>query len=111
MCTGYMFIKSSDRLIQLYDCVSEAGQKKYITCAFDNNDQTYFNKFVKSSCMMCPLPLEKYPNGKMYYDYTKQIEHTAVLIHFNWVQGHLKMAKMKEHKKWLLSSEDEEELI
>lgn len=109
MCTGYMFIKSSDRLIKLYDCVSEAGQNKYLAvCALDNNDQTYFNKFVKPACMMCPLSLDKYPNGKMFYDNTDLLKETAIIVHFNWVQGHLKMAKMKEHKMWLLTPDEEE---
>ena len=110
MCTGYMFIKTSDRLITLYDCISETGQKKYLSCAFDNNDQTYFNKFVKPSCIMNALSLEKYPNGKMYYENTKDISNTAVMVHFNWVQGHIKMAKMKEYKMWLLTPEEEEEI-
>ena len=110
MCTGYMFIKTSDRLIELYDCVSELGQKKYLTCAFDNNDQTYFNNFVKPGCMFNALPLEKYPNGKMYYDNAGQLKETSVIVHFNWVQGHLKMAKMKEHKMWLLTPEEEEQI-
>ena len=110
MCTGYLFIKSSDRLIELYDCVSEAGKKKYLECAFDNNDQTYFNKFVKPACMFSAIPLEKYPNGKMYYDNVDQLKETAVIVHFNWIQGHLKMAKMKEHKMWLLTPEEEEQI-
>jgi len=111
MCTGYLFIKSNDRLIKLYDCVSEKGQQKYIQCAFDNNDQTYFNKFVKPYCLMCPLSLEKYPNGKMFYecyDRYETIPSSIILVHFNWVQGHMKMAKMKEYKLWLLTPEEEE---
>jgi len=110
MCTGYMFIKTSDRLIELYDCISEVGQKKYLKCAFDNNDQTYFNNFVKPGCMFNALPLEKYPNGKMYYDNTDILNESAIIVHFNWVQGHLKMAKMKEHKMWLLTAEEEEQI-
>jgi hypothetical protein len=110
MCTGYMFIKTSDRLIELYDCVSEAGKKKYLQCAFDNNDQTYFNKFVKPGCMFNAIPLEKYPNGKMFYDNVDQLKETAVIVHFNWIQGHLKMAKIKEHKLWLLTPEEEEQI-
>jgi hypothetical protein len=110
MCTGYMFIKTSDRLIELYDCVSEAGQKKYLTCAFDNNDQSYFNKFVKPGCLFNALPLEKYPNGKMFYDNTQTLKESAIIVHFNWVQGHLKMAKMKEHKMWLLTPDEEEQI-
>ena len=105
-----MFLKSSDRLLELYDCVSEKGKKKYEVCAFDNNDQSYFNRFIKPGCMMKALPLENYPNGKMYYDHTSTVQSSAVLVHFNWVQGHLKMAKMKEHKMWLLTPEEEEEI-
>jgi hypothetical protein len=110
MCTGYMFIKTSDRLIELYDCVSEKGQQKYMTCAFDNNDQTYFNNFVKPGCMFNALPLEKYPNGKMFYDNTEKIKDDMILVHFNWVQGHIKMAKMKEYKMWLLTPDEEEQI-
>lgn len=108
MCTGYMYIKTSDRLIELYDCVSKKGQEKYMTCAFDNNDQTYFNKYVKPGCMFNALPLQSYPNGKMYYENTDELKEKAILVHFNWVQGHVKMAKMKEHKMWLLTPEEEE---
>lgn len=108
MCTGYMFIKSSNKLKELYDCVSEIGKRKYTECAFDNNDQSYFNKFVKPMCQFNALPLEKYPNGKMFYDNTAILNSSAVLVHFNWVKGHLKMAKMKEHKMWILTPEEEQ---
>lgn len=110
MCTGYVFIKTSDRLIELYDCVSEKGQQKYMKCAFDNNDQSYFNNFVKPACMFNALPLDKYPNGKMFYENTNFLTESAILVHFNWVQGHIKMAKMKEYKMWLLSPEEEDEI-
>jgi hypothetical protein len=55
-------------------------------------------------------PLENYPNGKMFYDNTNTLTNTSILVHFNWVQGHLKMAKMKEHKMWLLTAEEEEQI-
>jgi len=110
LCTGYMFIKSNERLITLYDCVSENGKKKYQSCAFDNNDQTYFNNFIKPGCMVKALPLDKYPNGKMFYDNTQTIKNICILVHFNWVKGHIKMAKMKEYKMWLLTAEEEDVL-
>ena len=109
MCTGYMYIKSNENMIQRYDCVSDAGLQRYKTCAFDNNDQTYFNKYVKPFCAMYPLPLENYPNGMFFYENTA-LQESAVLVHFNWVIGHLKMAKMKEHKLWLLTPEEEENI-
>ena len=107
MCTGYMYIKSSERLIKLYDVISEDGRKKYLKCAFNNNDQTYFNDYVKRACMFSALPLEIFPNGKMFYDNTESLKNSSIIVHFNWVQGHLKMAKMKEHKMWLLTPEEE----
>ena len=110
MCTGYMLVKTSDQICALYDCVSEQGRAQYLTCAFDNNDQSYFNTYVKPYCRMNALPLAQYPNGKKFYTQTQTLLHTAVLVHFNWLHGHQKMAKMKEHKMWLLTEEEEEEI-
>jgi len=104
MCTGYMFIRSNAKMIDLYDCVSDAGKEKYKKCALDNNDQTYFNKYVKPECTMKGLPLALYPNGDFFYNSSNL---TTVLVHFNWVKGHQKMAKMKAHKLWLLTPEEE----
>ena len=104
MCTGYMFIKKSDKLVKLYDVISEEGRKKYVKCAFNNNDQTYFNEFVKPRCTFKALSLEKYPNGQMFYD---NPHLDPVLVHFNWIKGHFKMVKMKECKMWLLTAEEE----
>jgi hypothetical protein len=56
---------------------------------------------------MNALPLELYPNGKMFYENHIILKDTAVLVHFNWIKGHLKMAKMKEHKMWLLTEDEE----
>ena len=109
LCTGYMLIKSNEKMINLYDCVSDEGRKKYMECAFDNNDQSYFNKFVKPFCQFQALTLRKYPNGKAFYTDTTR-KDTAILVHFNWVQGHIKMAKMKEYKMWLLTPEEEENI-
>jgi hypothetical protein len=103
-----MYLKSNENIIHLSDCVSEAGVQRYMTCAFDNNDQTYFNRYVKPYCKVCPLPLERYPNGQYFYIKAKSLRRTAVLVHFNWVIGHLKMAKMKEHGLWILTPEEEE---
>jgi hypothetical protein len=73
LCTGYLYLRSSPRIIELYDCVSPIGIEKYKKCAFDNNDQTYFNTYVKPHCKVNALPLDQYPNGKMFYDYLKYV--------------------------------------
>lgn len=109
LCTGYMLIKSNEKMKKLYDCVSEVGKKKYLECAFDNNDQSYFNKFVKPYCTFQAIPLQKYPNGLAFYN-NSSYRDSAILIHFNWVHGHMKMAKIKEYKLWLLTPEEEEQI-
>ena len=107
LCTGYIFIRSNPLMCQLYDCVSVEVQAKYERCAFDNNDQSFFNVYVKPYCKMSPLPLETYPNGQMFYN-NPTLKESAVLVHFNWIRGHLKMAKMKEYKMWLLDDDEED---
>jgi hypothetical protein len=107
MCTGYMFVRSNMKMITLYDCMSEAGVQKYLHCAYKNNDQSYFNLYVKPSSVMFALPLALYPNGKVFY-VKPDLKNEAILIHFNWVKGHEKMAKMKEHGLWLLTDEEED---
>jgi hypothetical protein len=107
MCTGYMYIRSTPHMISLYDCISEEGKQKYSISAFDNNDQTFFNKFIKPYCICNSLPIKLYPNGKVFYS-NPSLKSSAILIHFNWVHGHLKMAKMKEYGLWILTPEDEE---
>lgn len=106
MCTGYMFIRSNEKMIALYDCISESGKEKYAKCVFNNNDQTYFNDYVKPACSMTALPLCLYPNGNIFYA-VPSLKEQAILVHFNWVKGHQKMAKMKEHKMWLLTADEE----
>jgi hypothetical protein len=109
LCTGYMWIKSSNKMARLYDVGSIEGQLQYDKCRLDNNDQSYVNKYVKPYCYVRVLQLNKYPNGRVFYN-DIMINQSATLVHFNWLKGHEKMAKMKECKMWLLI-EDEEDVI
>jgi hypothetical protein len=104
MCTGYMFIRSNTKMIELYD-IHDAKQK-YAKCALINNDQTYFNQFVKPSCIMAALPLRLYPNGSVFYN-AAEVRDSAILVHFNWVKGHEKLVKMKKYGMWLLTPHEE----
>ncbi len=107
MCTGYMFVKSHTITTELFDCISIKGQNKYKQCALDNNDQTYFNKFIKPYCKIKGLSLELYPNGNYFYNNSK-IKETCTLVHFNWVHGHEKLLKIKEYNLWLLTENEED---
>lgn len=107
LCTGYMLIRSTSEMCQVYDCISEEGRKRYDACIFDNNDQTYFNRYVKPLCRWSAFLLEHYPNGKMYQNHKERLDSLAVLVHFNWIKGHMKMAIMKQNGMWLLTPEEE----
>lgn len=109
MCTGYMWIRSTPTLISAYDCISQEGQERYKRCAMDNNDQTYFNRYVKPLCRMYALPLEEYPNGNVYLKRKQELEREGrcILVHFNWLKGHHKLVTMKQNRMWLLAPEEE----
>ena len=107
LCTGYMWIRSTENTKEVYDCESERGQERYRTCAFDNNDQTYFNRYVKPVCRVQALPLYRYPNGNVYQKRKSVIRDQCVLVHFNWLKGHFKLVVMKQNGMWLLTPEEE----
>jgi hypothetical protein len=107
LCCGFFYIKNTKELIDLYDCESEEVKNNYSLGALDNNDQTYFNNFIKPVSRVCALPLTEYPNGNVFNDNPENCKENAVLVHFNWNKGHVKMAKMKQNKMWLLTREEE----
>ena len=108
LCTGYMWVKSSVKMAKMYDPGSMEGQLKYDKCRLDNNDQTFVNRYVKPYCSLSVLLLENYPNGRVFYRDVDGNKTRATIVHFNWLKGHEKMAKMKECKLWLLTEEEED---
>jgi hypothetical protein len=110
LCTGYMMIRSTAAMIERFDCTTEQCKSNYAVCAFNNNDQTFFNTFVKPNCITKALPLALYPNGNIFY-YMPTLQTNAILVHFNWAKGHEKLVKMKEHSMWLLTAEEEASVV
>jgi hypothetical protein len=106
-CTGYLFVKWNSEIVKLFDCISEEGLKKYEKGALINNDQSFFNEFIKGYVSIQYLPLEQYPNGKYFYEKIKENE-SCILVHFNWVKGHEKLIKMKKYNMWFLTEQEEE---
>ena len=106
LCTGYMFIRSNPQMIQLYNCETNSCIEKYKLCINVNNDQTYFNIFIKPYCNVLSMQIEYYQNGNVIYN-KKYNKENAILYHFNHIKGHMKMAKMKEYKCWILTPDEE----
>ena len=110
MCMGVIFVKSTYKSIKEFNCDTSDAYNYYKTiCAFDNNDQTYFNNRIKSNLNIGLMSLELYPNGKYFYN-NPQLKETCILVHFNWIEGHKKLIKIKEYNMWLLTEDEEDGL-
>jgi hypothetical protein len=96
LCSGFMFIKSTEKTISLFN--PENVKKYKDTIGWD--DQVYINK-IKGNLKFKELPLKLFPNGSYYYKYYKNID--PFLIHFNYIIGSDKKNKMKEFDKWYIN--------
>ena len=94
LCSGFMFIKSSEKTIDLFD---PKKVEKYAKPGW--GDQKYINKII-SKLKYKVLPLKLFPNG-MYF-YKNRTTLNPMMIHFNWLRGHEKKEKMILHKKWYI---------
>lgn len=106
-CAGFMFVRATDNMRKLFDTETEEGKERYRRCAFDNNDQMYFNDFIKPNATVKPLPLQAYPNGKMFMEYMGRAYPETVMVHYNWLLGHQKVARMKQYHMWFLTEDEE----
>ena len=100
LCSGFMFIKSSEKTIEVFNPKSV---EKDIKPGW--GDQNYINK-IKNQLKVAVLPLQLFPNGRYYYrshDPSFDVDcKEPMMIHFNWLRGHEKKEKMIKHNKWYL---------
>ena len=89
LCAGFMFIKSSDITINLFET-------KNIDINEFKCDQSYINS-NKYLYKYKRLPEELFPAGRFYYENNKNIY--PFIIHFNWIRGNKKMDKMQTYNK------------
>jgi len=92
--TGFMFIKSTKNIISLFDPVYIQNNYK-LSNDYDIND---YLENIKNKINYKLLPLSLFPYGDYYYKNNSFI--VPYLIHFNWVVGHEKKAKMIYYGKW-----------
>lgn len=100
LCAGFMFIKSNSQTLKLFNpkyIINKAKHPKW-------NDQAYINS-IKHKLMFTKLPLNLFPNGQYYYKNFDKLN--PMMVHFNWVIGHIKKAKMQEYGKWYLDESGE----
>ena len=93
LCSGFMFIKSNENTISLFNPKNIKIDKGW-------DDQLYINS-IKYKLKFKQLPLQLFPTGQYYYEYNNKI--SPYLIHFNFVVGHEKEKKMIHYNKWYVS--------
>jgi hypothetical protein len=109
LCTGFMFIRSNERTLSVFDPKSSEQFKDVLGW----DDQVYINS-VRDKLKINTLPLWLFPNGRYHYkkhenylNYHKLSFLNALpkpyLIHFNWLYGgNLKKDVMKYFKMWFV---------
>lgn len=93
LCSGFMYIKSSETTLSLFNPSNVEKHKMKHT---KWNDQLYLND-VASQMHYKKLPLDLFPNGRHYYNHKVE---SPYLIHFNWLIGDEKETKMRHYGKW-----------
>lgn len=106
LCTGYFYVKSNETTRYLFCLETDEQKQRFFS---DSGDQAYFNMYMKEHLQFKTLPLRMYPNGKCFFHFKNSLLPICILVHFNWVLGHEKMAKMREHEMWLLTEDEEDE--
>lgn len=94
LCSGFMFIRSSEKTLNFFN-------PKYVKEKSDLvegwGDQIYVNKH-KGKLSYKLLPLSLFPNGR-YFE-LNHLTITSYLIHFNWLIGHAKSSRIIKHKEY-----------
>lgn len=99
VCSGFMFIKSNIKTLELFNPKNVENDKD--KKGWD--DQVYLNKIIRKLKYKL-LPQEFFPNGAYYYLNSKKIN--PYLIHFNYVIGKAKKDKMIKYNKWFVEKKD-----
>lgn len=102
LCAGFMYVRSNDNTKIYFNIDIPEFTSQYTECMKHNNDQTYMNKFIIPYLNVQLFPLNKFPNGNFFYNYSEKIKDSIVMVHFNWVVGHEKKDRMKKYNMWLI---------
>lgn len=95
VCSGFMFIKSNTKTLELFHPKNVENHKD--KKGWD--DQVYLNEIIEK-LKYTLLPQNFFPNGSYYYSNNKKIN--PYLIHFNHVIGNEKKDKMIKYNKWFI---------
>ena len=88
-CTGFYLLKSTKNTMNCFNVD---------LLNVNENDQHFLNR-KKHMLKHKLLPIDKFPNGKYYYE---QKPEEPYIIHFNFVFSHDKERKMRQYNKWYI---------
>ena len=102
-CSGFVFLKSNERTLELYDLDNEDNFK---ILKKEKAEQPYLRTKIKEidNFKLNFLPLQLYPNGKYYMHRVGKLNKKLKtnLIHFNYIKSDRKKKIMKKMNKWYL---------
>ena len=107
LCTGYFFARTNNITKKRFAITTHIQQTNFYS---GTGDQHYLNMYMKHNLLFKTFPLETHPNGGFLYNNPTVKNNTdCILAHFNWIVGHIKISKMKEHSLWLLTDDEKNE--
>jgi hypothetical protein len=102
VCAGFMYIRSNETTQTYFNIEIPEFTEKYNKFTAHTCDQHYLNIYIKPFLHVRTLPLNKFPNGNYYYNFSDIIQNSIVMVHFNWIVGHEKKERMKKYNMWLV---------
>lgn len=102
VCAGFLYVRSNKNTIKHFNVEIPEFEEIYNMCVKHTCDQTYINLYIKPNLNVHLFPLNKFPNGKYFYNFEDKIRDTIVMVHFNWVVGHEKKERMKLYNMWIV---------
>jgi hypothetical protein len=102
ICAGFLYIRTNDITKKYFNIQIPEFTSRYNECTKHNNDQTYLNSFIIPYLNVKLFPLNKFPNGNYFYNFSENIKDSIVMVHYNWIVGHEKKERMKKYNMWLI---------
>jgi hypothetical protein len=102
VCAGFMYIRSNSNTLKHFNIEIPEFAERYNQFTKHTCDQHYLNIYIRPFLDVKVFPLNKFPNGNYFYNFSDKIRESITMVHFNWIVGHEKRDRMKKYNMWLV---------
>ena len=102
VCAGFIYVRSNENTQTRFNIEIPEFTERYNQFTKHTCDQHYLNIFIRPFLDVKVFPLNKFPNGNYFYNFSEQIKDSIIMVHFNWIVGHEKKERMRKYNMWLI---------